>query len=298
MDGYNIIGCDALNVGTNDFGAGLDFLMNLKESAEFPFISANIVREDSGELLFDPYVIVGNGDLTFAVIGLTTTLPRNVENLGLRDPVAEGKKFLQDLSAETDYQIILFNGSWKEVSDARGPLADAEFIFLSGDVKDPNWRTGQPAAGPKLYRLGKQGKSLGVIRMSVESMDGPLTDVTRLKQRQGFITLRLERLESRDPSRNLEEMYKGNPRALESIRKMKEEASRIEGELARFENTVEFDFVAMGKSIRDDPTLLSMVSSTLSACSELKAGSSGKESVSSSTAPVPGNVESSGRLRQ
>lgn len=296
VDGYNIIGCDALNVGTKDFGAGMDFLMDLKKSARFPLVSANIFARDTGELLFDPYVIVEKGDFSFAVIGVTTKLPGHVKNLGLRDPVKEAKRLLEELTNKVDYRVILFNGTWDEVSDAKGTLADADFIFLSGDVRTPNRRRSQPAVGSKLYRLGKQGQSLAVIRMGVGDMEAPLTDITSLKQRYSFIGLRLERLRNRNPSVKLEESYKGNPRALETIRQMKDEYQRIEGELAQFENTVEFDFVPMGKTIKDDPTLLSMVSTTLSACSKLEGEGTDQGSVSSSGLPFPGQEARTGSL--
>lgn len=297
VEGYNIIGCDALNVGTKDFGAGLDFLLQLRESANFPFISANIIDEDTRELLFDPYVIVKRGGFTFGVTGLTTALPEHVKNLDLRDPVTEGKRVLKELSEKTDYQVVLFNGSWKEVSDARGPLADADFIFLSGVVRRPDWRKGQPTAGPKLYPLGKQGKSLGVVRLNVTSPDGPLADVTTLKRRHDIISRQFERLNNRDPSRKVEEIFKDNPAVLERIRQMREESSRLEEELSRLENTVEFDFVPMTKKIKDDPTLLAMVSETLSACSKLEGGETGRKSAPSAKTVQPEKTSKTGRLR-
>lgn len=291
IDGYNIIGCDALNVGTKDFGAGLDFLMRLKKSAKFPFVSANIVTRDTQELLFDPYVIVESGGFRFAIIGLTTALPGHVQDLELKDPVVEGKSLLTKLSRETDYQVVLFNGSWEEVSESKGPLADADFIFLSGDERTPTLSTGQPTIGPKVYRLGKQGQSLAIVRMDVANMADPLTDVTNLKRKLDFISAQLTRLRNRDPSAKLEEIFKDNPRALERIHKIQEEGTSIEKQLAQMENTVFFDFVPMSKTIGDDPTLLTMVSKTLSACSALEAKGSNEESVSGSNS-TPSTQES------
>ena len=33
VSGFNIIGCDALNIGSKDFAGGLDFLLEMKEIA-------------------------------------------------------------------------------------------------------------------------------------------------------------------------------------------------------------------------------------------------------------------------
>ena len=45
-DAYNVIGCNAFNVGEKDFAAGLDFLLNLEKASNFPFISSNIYKNN------------------------------------------------------------------------------------------------------------------------------------------------------------------------------------------------------------------------------------------------------------
>ena len=58
LDGYEKIGCDAINVGHYELAAGLPFLKEMDTECDIPFISANLRDTGTGELLFDPYVEV------------------------------------------------------------------------------------------------------------------------------------------------------------------------------------------------------------------------------------------------
>jgi 2',3'-cyclic-nucleotide 2'-phosphodiesterase (5'-nucleotidase family) len=42
LEGYEKIGCDALNIGEYDLAAGYNFLKSLEENSKIPFISANL----------------------------------------------------------------------------------------------------------------------------------------------------------------------------------------------------------------------------------------------------------------
>lgn len=48
---------DVGNVGNHEFNFGLDFLHDAINGADFPYISANVVDADTGEPVFEPYVI-------------------------------------------------------------------------------------------------------------------------------------------------------------------------------------------------------------------------------------------------
>jgi 2',3'-cyclic-nucleotide 2'-phosphodiesterase (5'-nucleotidase family) len=45
LEGYEKIGCDALNIGEYDLAAGYDFLKSLEQNSTIPFISANLKDE-------------------------------------------------------------------------------------------------------------------------------------------------------------------------------------------------------------------------------------------------------------
>jgi len=90
----NAMGVDAMTVGNHEFDFGLDNFLKLKEQAAFPFLSANIVLKESGQLLCQPALEVPlEGSVTFTIIGattqefLTTTQAENVATLDVLDSV-------------------------------------------------------------------------------------------------------------------------------------------------------------------------------------------------------------------
>ena len=85
LKGYERIGCHAVNVGGFDLAAGTAFLQQIVDSTEIPFISANIIDNKSGELLFPPHHIITEGGLTMGVIGLTKFIPAQVRDLQIRE---------------------------------------------------------------------------------------------------------------------------------------------------------------------------------------------------------------------
>ena len=54
VQGFNLIGTDAINIGHLDLAAGLPFLKSLADQAEFPLLSATLA-DNEGELIFKPY---------------------------------------------------------------------------------------------------------------------------------------------------------------------------------------------------------------------------------------------------
>ena len=126
VEGFNTIGCDALNIGSKDLLAGVDFVRELEQSADFPFVSANIIDKESGELLFESYVVVERGGLTVGITGITSKIPDVIGNVSLIDPVEAADEALASLEKKSDYQIVLFNGSQDEAKAVREKLVSAD----------------------------------------------------------------------------------------------------------------------------------------------------------------------------
>ncbi len=68
----NLIGYQAMAVGNHEFNFGLDVLEKARRQARFPFLSANVVRADSGEPAFTPYLVVEARPVRVGILGLTT----------------------------------------------------------------------------------------------------------------------------------------------------------------------------------------------------------------------------------
>jgi 2',3'-cyclic-nucleotide 2'-phosphodiesterase/3'-nucleotidase len=72
IEAMNRIGYQAMAVGNHEFNFGLEVLERARKQAQFPFLSANTLREDTGELAFEPYAVFEQGPIRVGVLGLIT----------------------------------------------------------------------------------------------------------------------------------------------------------------------------------------------------------------------------------
>jgi|TARA_Y100000310_G_scaffold48023_1_gene44565 2',3'-cyclic-nucleotide 2'-phosphodiesterase (5'-nucleotidase family) len=249
--------------------AGVDFVRGLEQSANFPFVSANIVDKESGELLFKQHIVVERGGLIVGITGITSKIPDIIENLTLKDPVQAANEALAYLEKKSDYQIVLFNGYQDEAKTVRQQLISADFMFLSGDTRNPKHRAKNPESGPWLYSLGKQSKYLAILRLDIRNSQESVNDITTLKAKESFILQQIDRMQQKDPSKTLEQIYADNPKILDRLHQIQTELESVSDELAQVGNSAQFDFVPMSRILPDEPLLLNMVTETLSACDRL-----------------------------
>ena len=247
---YNEIGYDALNIGAQDL-ANVIYISTLENSAEFPFISGNIIHKRSGKPVFKPFTTIERNGFIIAVIGLTNNLLEN--SLGkyeIKDPIQTGKDLLKKLANRSDYQVVLFNGSFDDAVVTRDALVEADFMFISGHKGTPR-KTRPPENGPFLYKVGEFGRALVTIKTHVTHIDSSLKDISMLMEREKFIKETLHLLHG-GASISIEEMYAGNYDMTQRIKRIKTELQLAQTELANTTNTVEFDYVPLSSSIIDD----------------------------------------------
>lgn len=111
---FNAMGLDATVIGNHDFDFGYERLLELKEMAKFPILSANIYQINNSDLAFLPYVLrrLPNG-LTVGIIGLSTietpitTHPLNVEALRFSRPELAMQRYIDVIDSRTDVIVVL-----------------------------------------------------------------------------------------------------------------------------------------------------------------------------------------------
>ena len=110
----NAAGYDAMCLGNHEFDFGQEVLRTNAEAAEFPMLSANVVRKDSAEALLVGVGACGDGATAvlecggrhIGVFGITTastshsTSPANVEGLQFEDEVETARCCIADLAAQ------------------------------------------------------------------------------------------------------------------------------------------------------------------------------------------------------
>jgi len=118
LESFNLMGYDALGIGDDDLTLGRDFLMEMSKKAQFPLLSSNIIHEDSGKLLFQPYLLKEIAGMKIGIFSLFSpdlfTGPNDLRKKGLvfRDPVETAQAMVRELQPKTDLIIVLSHLSY------------------------------------------------------------------------------------------------------------------------------------------------------------------------------------------
>lgn len=108
----NRLGFDAMAVGNHEFDFGLARLAKSRGESRFPWLSANIVRED-GSPAFDPYVIRKVRGARVGILGLTTRNvpgwepPAHVVGLKFLDTVETARRLVSVLRGRERCDVVI-----------------------------------------------------------------------------------------------------------------------------------------------------------------------------------------------
>lgn len=108
----NYMGYEAMTLGNHEFNFGLETQQRILKDAEFPILSANIVRKDTGELYMKPYTITEVDGVKVGILGLTTpNIPiwdgDKVDALEFQDMDKAAQKYLPELEEKADIIIAI-----------------------------------------------------------------------------------------------------------------------------------------------------------------------------------------------
>ena len=276
MSGYEKIGCDAINVGKYELLAGLSFLKEQASKTSIPFVSANLRDATTGELLFDPYVIIDRGTLKVGIIGLTNLVPDTMKTVTADDYLKAGKASIIEIKNKVDVLVLMVNSDRNSYKSLPIEFPDADFIYVSGSTMRTRPNMPQKNGGPYLYSNGKQGKYLTVIDLDVKSGEEPIIDVSSIQDKIESVYRRFDRLQKKDPDKQLEEIYANQENVLSLIERYRKDLFEAEAALAAAVNTMNFQSVPLSRKIQDDPEMIAFVDETLATCNSLKQKSTSK----------------------
>ncbi len=167
VQAYNLMAYDAVGISGQDLEDGVKFLLELRESAKFAWLSANLFDKTNTRPLFRPGVIRQIGKLRVAIVGLTNppskTTARNLD-YRLRDWRAVMPGVIADLKPAPDFLILLTGydlDTCRKIA-AAWPGIDL-IISATGEVnREPELLTPTTL----LIQSYRQGEFLGVLSVA------------------------------------------------------------------------------------------------------------------------------------
>ena len=119
----NEVGYDVATLGNHEFDYGMDRLMELKDMADFPYVSCNFCDAE-GTPLFDPYTIIEVDGVKLAFVGIST--PKTITSSNPKNFMNEEGEFIYNFGQDEDGST-LYGYVQAAVDAARADGAD--FVF-------------------------------------------------------------------------------------------------------------------------------------------------------------------------
>jgi 5'-nucleotidase/UDP-sugar diphosphatase len=168
------LGYRAANVAERDLAMGYDEFVRRTEGAGFPFVSANFIRKDTSEPVFDPYVIVdverdGNDPMRVGVIGVVRfnsvflKAGPDGSNLVIAPPIDMVQKYIDEVREKSDLVVVL---AAVHRQDARVLASSVEGIdFVLGSYGAYSSYRDEAVGQTRIFYSGNQGKRVGETRV-------------------------------------------------------------------------------------------------------------------------------------
>jgi 5'-nucleotidase/UDP-sugar diphosphatase len=171
VEAMNLLGYDAMVLGSEDFWLGLDVLRQRMEEAEFPILSANVVMAGTDQLFATPYVIEVIGGHQVAIIGLTNPEAASAAggDIVVLDPLEALEDLMGEVSKEADVIIVLSHLGTEVDFLMANEVKGIDLIVggLSRDVLDPPvWIE---ASRTVIAQAGYLGEWIGVVSLEIDS---------------------------------------------------------------------------------------------------------------------------------
>jgi 2',3'-cyclic-nucleotide 2'-phosphodiesterase (5'-nucleotidase family) len=161
----NMMGYDAMALGAGDLAIlGVGGVRQRMQEAQFPFLSANVVLTETGELLAKPYVIREMQGRRIAIIGLTDPVP--LPDAEIRDPLSSLREVQAELEGQADIFVLLSHVGFRENQELAAEVSGIDLIVSGGGqgyTVEPQLVEGEPplvhadSASP-----GHAGRQVGV----------------------------------------------------------------------------------------------------------------------------------------
>lgn len=134
---FNQMGLDAMAVGDDDLSLGKEFLIEISKQAKFPFISSNILDEDTEKPLFQPYIFKEIDGIRIGILALISEHlflnPNDPRKKGLKigSPSEIAQKIVNEIKSKVDLIILLSHLSYPKDIELVQSVKGINIIFGS-----------------------------------------------------------------------------------------------------------------------------------------------------------------------
>jgi len=292
VEAYNLIGYDAVCVGSQDLIAGLPYLQALSKDAKFAWLSANLVKKSTKKPFFKTSTSVKLGNIKAGVIGLTGPAILSATDDAM---ILPWDQVLPDLVVKTaktnDLLILLSNLPAADNQRIAESYLTIHLILQSG--ASANTISPEPINNTIMASTAPQGKQIGIMEINWQPAKRWADSRTvLLATRKGSLDHLLGELNKYQQVKNPETALRNQPDQLNAYHSLlsQEQALRSEIELLSKEigkqapgnnepSTYNNRFMAMEKELPDHPEIARLVEKLDAAVNKLSQRQAGSAAV-------------------
>ncbi len=174
----NYLKYDAATIGNHDIEAGKKVCQRIEKKFKFPWLSANIIVNETGEPLFLPYTIIEREKVKIAILGLTTRSaqkalkPEDTHHITVTNMIDAAKKWIGHIQKKERPDVIigLFHEGMDISMDIAKNVSGFDIIFTGHDHLEHNRLITSPDNRDVLILGAKdRGISLAFAQISIRS---------------------------------------------------------------------------------------------------------------------------------
>src|SRR5829696_1165351 len=184
IEATNQMGFDVGTLGNHEFDEGGAEALRLVRQARYPYIAANTVTRDGGELILPPYKIVERGGVKVGFIGVTTTdtpyflLSEYAREFNWTDLSDAVNRYVPDLQRQGVQAIVVLAhaGAFQQGADAAGEvvnearqMSDAVDVVVAGHTHS---RLNLDVGGKLVVEALSYGVAFDRVRITVDRATG------------------------------------------------------------------------------------------------------------------------------
>jgi hypothetical protein len=198
----NLLGYRVAALSQRELAHGYDAFLERRSRASFPFVSGNIVWQDTSEPIVDPFVVLKIAprpgakakEIRIGFLGLTASNPAFLKTgpggrrIVTGDPVAAAARYIPQMRSRADLIVIL---SGLDLDTARNLARKVKEIdlILGGqggrETRTDDFPEDTSIGRTRIQYVGDQGKNVGEVRLflsdkrTIASMQRSLVSLTR-----------------------------------------------------------------------------------------------------------------------
>ncbi len=163
MDGFKLLGYDAVGIGDRDLRFGLAYLRSQVKRTQLPVVSANLIDRRTKLPVFEPYRIVTVGKVKVGVFGLLSDkvdLGPARDSLAVQEPQMVAKRLIPEMRKKGAQAVVLLSQLGKvESEDLVTAVDGVDAVIVGRNV--PMLQKGRLIKNTVACYGGEQGQYLG-----------------------------------------------------------------------------------------------------------------------------------------